>query len=168
MLDFEKKEVMCVYREAKETDFEEICSLVKTREEMFLIFPKGVFPFTVAQLTELSKERKELTVVVDNHRIIGFANIYNYKEKEYAFIGNVIIEEKHRGKGLGKDIVSHMLRQAFIKYGLPEIRISVFSENTPALLLYSGFGFIPYAIEERKNHEGRRVALVHMKIENKI
>jgi len=157
---------MCKFREATENDFEEICSLVKSREEMFLLFPKGNYPFTVAQLRELSKERIELTVVVDKCEIIGFANIYNHEENKYAFIGNVIIEEEHRGKGLGAEIVSYMLNQAFTKYGLPEVRISVFSENTPALLLYTGFGFTPYAVEERRNFEGRRIALIHMKLEN--
>ena len=155
------------YREATENDFGEICSLVKNRKEMSLIFPNGKYPFSVAQLKELSRNRKELTVVVGDHGIIGFANIYNHKEKEYAFIGNLIIEDKYRGKGLGKELTSYMLKQAFGKYELPEVRISVFSDNIPALLLYTDFGFLPYAIEERKNYEGRRVALIHMKIINK-
>ncbi|SEH07614.1 GNAT family N-acetyltransferase [Candidatus Venteria ishoeyi] len=157
---------MYKYREATENDFNEICSLIKSREEMFLVYPKGNYPLTVAQITELSKERMELTVAVDEFGIVGFANIYDYNENEYVFIGNVIIEKQYRGKGLGKEIVSYMLEKAFVKYGLCEVRISVFSENIPALLLYSNFGFTPYALEERKNHEGRRVALIHMKMEN--
>ena len=57
-----------------------------------------------------------------------------------------------------------MLEQAYKYHNLQEVRISVFSENTPALLLYSGFGFTPYEIEERKNQLGKRVALIHMKL----
>jgi len=56
-----------------------------------------------------------------------------------------------------------MLKTAFEKHKLAEIKISVFSDNTPALLLYSGFGFSPCEIEERRYPSGRRVALIHMK-----
>jgi len=154
---------MCKYREATENDFEGICNLIKSKEELFLVYPKGQFPLTVAQLRELSRVRKELTVAIEGNKIIGFANLYNYKQDESAFIGNVVIDKSHRGKGLGKEIVSYMLKQADIKHNLTEVMISVFSENTPALLLYSGFGFAPYEIEERKNQQGKRVALIHMK-----
>jgi len=68
---------------------------------------------------------------------------------------------------MGKAIVFHMLEKAFGRYDLPEVRISVFSENTPALLLYSGFGFVPYGIEERSDKpppKGKRVALIHMRL----
>lgn len=111
-----------------------------------------------------SKSRKELTVVVVKNRIVGFANLYDYKENESAFIGNVVVEKGYRNKGLGREIVSYMLNLAFNKHHLSTIRISVFSENTSALLLYSSLGFLPYGIEERKNQEGNRVALIHMKI----
>lgn len=152
------------FREASNDDFEGICDLIKNREELFLIYPKGQFPLTVDQLQELAKVRKELSVITDGTKIIGFANFYNYRQNESAFIGNVVIDENYRGQGLGKKIVTYMLRQAFEKCHLTEVNISVFSNNTPALLLYSGFGFSPYEIEERTDENGKRVALIHMRI----
>lgn len=151
------------FREATEDDFEDICKLVKTEEELFLVYPNGKYPFTVSQVKELSLIRKELTVAVEKNKIVGFANLYNYEPNNQAFIGNVIIDQSHRGKGLGKEIVSYMLNKAYEKYELPEVRISVFSENTAALLLYSSFGFVPYQIEERNTPAGNRTALIHMK-----
>jgi len=156
---------MCTYREATEEDFEGVCHLIKSKEELFLAYPNGQFPLTVDQLKELSKQRKELTVAVEENKIIGFANLYNYKQNDSAFIGNVVIEKTHRGKGLGKKTIIYMLEQAYTKYNLPEVRISVFSDNNIALLLYSGIGFIPYEIEERNSLDGKRVALIHMKME---
>lgn len=150
------------FREATDNDFNGICSLIKSEEELFLVYPSGKYPFTVEQVRELSQVRKELTVAVDDGEIIGFANLYNYESAKSAFIGNVVISKSHRGRGLGKKIVSHMLKMAFEKYHLPEVKISVFSENIPALLLYSDFGFVPYEIEERKDPKGGRVALIHM------
>ena len=150
------------FREATEEDFNGICNLIKSEEELFLVYPSGKYPFTVDQVSHLFQVRKELTVAVDNGEIIGFANLYNYEPEKSAFIGNVVINESHRGHGLGKKIVSHMLKMAFDKHSLPEVKISVFSDNIPALLLYSDFGFTPYEIEERKGPNGDRVALIHM------
>jgi len=151
-------------REATTADFKKICDLIKSKEELFLVYPSGTYPLDEAQLIELNRIRKELTVVVRKNRIVGFANLYDYKEGGSAFIGNVVIDKGCRNQGLGREIVSHMLNMAFNKYRLPEVKISVFSENTSALLLYSSFGFLPYGIEERKNQEGNRVALIHMKM----
>jgi len=153
---------MTEFRKATEKDFERICKLIKSEEELYLVYPSGNYPFTVDQVRELSRTRKELTVAVDGDEIIGFANLYDYKPNESAFIGNVVIDQNYRGKGLGKKIVSYMLNIAFDKHHLMEVRISVFSNNTPALLLYVGFGFLPYDIEERKDPQGNRVALIHM------
>ncbi len=150
-------------REVTEKYFEGICDLIDSEEELFWVYPNGEYPLTVSQVIKLSKERKELTVAVDGGEVIGFANLYNYQPYKVAFIGNVVIDKRHRGKGLGKEIISYMLGKSIEKYNLPEVRISVFSDNVPALLLYSTFGFAPYEIEERKTPKGIRVALIHMK-----
>lgn len=155
---------MLKFRDANELDFGEICKLIKTKQEMFLVYPKGSFPLTPEQLQQLSTLRKELTVAVNNNHITGFANLYDFEQDKYAFIGNVIIKQEHRGMGYGRLLISHMLKQAFEKYSLPEVRISVFNQNTPALLLYSRFGFEPYMIEERIDSDNNKVALIHMKL----
>jgi ribosomal protein S18 acetylase RimI-like enzyme len=43
-----------------------------------------------------------------------------------------------------------------------QARISVFSHNAKALLLYSSPGFIPYGMEEREAPAGERVALLYL------
>jgi ribosomal protein S18 acetylase RimI-like enzyme len=151
-------------RKATEADFETIVRLVPTEGELFLVYPKGKHPFTVSQLRTLAEVRKELTVAVQNGVVIGFANLYDLELHQWVFIGNVVISRVLRGGGIGRILVNHMIRVAFEKYEVPEVRISVFSENTPALLLYSGLQFKPYSIEKREDPSGRRVALVHMKL----
>ena len=154
------------FREAVPADYEDICKLVPNEHELYLVYPRGIHPFTIEQVKHLSETRKELTVAIDDARIIvGFANLYDFKNKERAFIGNVIIKNSSRGKSLGKRLIGHMLSAAFSKYGLSEAHISVFSDNVPALLLYSKLGFQPYSIEERHNYQTKRVALIHMKLE---
>ncbi|MGK0289385.1 MAG: RimJ/RimL family protein N-acetyltransferase [bacterium] len=59
-----------------------------------------------------------------------------------------------------------MIQIGFEKYQLQEIHISVFSQNVPALLLYSRLGFVPYQVEERKNLQPHRLALIHLKLKH--
>lgn len=155
---------MLVFKEVQEKDFGDISKLIKSEEELFLVHPNGKYPFDVSQVKKLSEDRRELTVAVKDNEIIGFANLYNLEPEKSAFIGNVILEKTHRGKGLGRELVSYMLKKAYEKYDLPEVKISVFSENTAALLLYSSFGFLPYQIEERVSPLGNKTALIHMKM----
>ena len=156
---------MSKFRKASRDDFNAICRLIKSKEELYLVYPSGTYPLTVDQLRDLSERRNELTVMVENRNIIGFANFYNHEPNKSAYIGNVIIDKEYRGRGFGKEIITYMLRVARKKYNLRVIKISVFSENIPALLLYSEFGFIPYDVEERKNLNGDKVALIHLKAE---
>lgn len=151
-------------REATTEDFEAIVRLVPSQEELFLVYPKGKHPFSVSQLRALADVRKELTVAVQDGEIIGFANLYDLEARQWAFIGNVVVSRAFRGKGLGRQLVAHMVRVAFEKYRVPEVRISVFSENTPALLLYANLHFAPYSIDARQDPSGKRVALVHMRL----
>jgi ribosomal protein S18 acetylase RimI-like enzyme len=151
-------------REATGKDFEAIVRLVPSKEELFLVYPKGKHPFSVDQIHTLAEARKELTVLVRDGEVIGFANLYDLEAHHWVFIGNVVITRSSRGSGLGRKLVDHMVQVAFGKYGVPEARISVFSENTPALLLYASLGFEPYSIEARQHPTGKRVALIHMRV----
>lgn len=151
-------------REATPSDFEAIIQLVPTIDELFLVYPKGTYPFTVDQVSLLAESRKELTIVVEEEKMVGFANLYNIKQEESAFIGNVVVAKEFRSQGIGRLLVSHMIQQAFNKYRVHETRISVFNDNTPALLLYTRMNFKSYAIEERLNPYGRRVGLIHMRL----
>ena len=153
-----------LFREATEADSAAICGLIPTREELFRVYPRGIYPFNVDQVRQLFEIRKALTVAIDNDKIIGFANLYDFSENQRAFIGNVVIDHAFRRKGIGRRLVEYMSDLAFSRYKLNEVHISVFSDNAPALLLYSSLGFQPYAIEERLNYAGVKVALLHLKL----
>ena len=94
--------------------------------------------------------------------VIAFANLYGFEPGGHAFIGNLVVDRRIRGEGIGREMVRHMLRVLENKYALPEARISVFSHNFKALLLYSSLGFIPYGMEERLDTAGKRAALLHL------
>ncbi|MCU7842736.1 MAG: GNAT family N-acetyltransferase [Candidatus Thiodiazotropha sp. (ex Monitilora ramsayi)] len=157
---------MCEIRQATEKDYAFICRLVTSKSELYRIYPGGSYPLTIEQLSEIAKVRSDLSVVTQENRIIGFANLYNFEANHSAFIGNVIVDRKQRGRGIGKRLVRHMLGLAFDKHRLSTVKISVFGDNSSALLLYTSLGFRPYAVEERINPEGRRTALIHMRIDH--
>ena len=99
---------------------------------------------------------------MDNN-IVAFANLYDLVPGKSAFIGNVIVQEAKRGNGIGRALLEHMLDLVFLKHALPEARISVFSDNVPALRLYKVLGFNEYDRESRKDQYNRKVTLLHLK-----
>ena len=155
---------MYQFRTVTEDDFPAICDLITNEEELFLVYPSGKFPLTVEQLRELAEKRKQLTVATDGVSVVGFANFYDLEPGRSVFIGNVVVAKTHRGRGLGRLLVTEMINKAFGSYDLPEVRLSVFGGNNRALLLYAGLGFVPYQIDQRLNAEGKRLALIHMRL----
>ncbi|MDJ0849390.1 MAG: GNAT family N-acetyltransferase [Myxococcota bacterium] len=151
-------------RPAVPDDYPAICSLFPDEEELFFAYPKGRFPLTVDQVEELLARRMEPTVLLTDGEVAGFGNFYRYRKGKSVFIGNVVIDRPRRGRGLGKRIVVHLATLAFQKYDLPRVRISVYSGNASALLLYGSLGFKPYAVEARKDFRGERTALLHLSL----
>ena len=153
------------YRRANADDYVAITNLITTPEELFRVYPAGRFPFTLEQLNQLALVRMELSVATVANQVVAFANLYGYEPNQHIFIGNLVIDQAYRGNGIGEGMVRYLLKQVFYKYRLMEARISVFSDNIPALLLYSKMGFEPYQLEERKNFNKQRVVLLHMKMD---
>ena len=134
-----------------------------TQDELFRVYPKGTHPFSLEQLRHLVSSRKELTVAVLDDEVVGFANLYDVAFGKSAYIGNVVVAENARGQGFGRTLVQYMLKCALDKYEVKEVKISVFSDNIEALLLYASIGFVPYEVEGRMAPSGVRTALLHMK-----
>lgn len=157
---------MIEIRAAVSDDLVAITNLLATPDELFLVYPKGRFPFTIPQAQKLFNERFEFTVLCDGDKIAGFANLYDRQQDEHAFIGNVFIAPEYRRQGLGKLLLNYMIKAAFAKYRFREVRLSVFSDNAPAVTLYESLGFRTYSSEQRLDPENRTRTLVHMKLAN--
>ena len=151
-------------REATDDDLPAVVALMPTPEELFRVYPKGRYPLTVQQLRELRAVREAFTVVVEDNTVVAFANLYDIEPGRWGFIGNVVVSPCSRGRGIGRRLVEHMMAVAQTQYGLPDVRISVVADNTPALLLYTALGFDPYAVEQRESPVAGRVALLHMRV----
>ncbi|MEL6858423.1 MAG: GNAT family N-acetyltransferase [Pseudomonadota bacterium] len=68
----------------------------------------------------------------------------------HAYIGFLYVAPEHRGAGLNKRVLDHLFAWARAK-DLPEIHLTVYPDNAPAVRAYEKVGFAPYILEMRLN-----------------
>ncbi|WP_223472055.1 MULTISPECIES: GNAT family N-acetyltransferase [unclassified Pseudomonas] len=150
-------------RPVKADDIKTLCSFAQDARELFYMFPKAQYPLTEAQLSDAIAQRFDSTVIEAGNRVVGFANFYRAETGGVCCIGNVIVAQEARGKGVATFLVETMTALAFDRYDATEVQVSCFNENTAGLLLYPKLGFLPFAVEERVSPDSRRTALIHMR-----
>lgn len=151
------------YRPIQESDFEAVCNLPQNETELFYMFPKGTFPLTEQQLTDIVANRSDCTVFLKGNQIVAFANFYEVVPQNYCTLGNVIVSPLHRNQGIAKYLIQTMENIARKKHRCSQMYISCFGNNTQGLLLYSKLGYRPRDVEERHTSGGTRQALVKMR-----
>lgn len=152
------------FRAVREDDFQAICNLIPSEEELFLIYAQGRYPLDIKQVKTLVDKRMEPTVMLHDGEVVGFGNFYWYREQKSVFIGNIVLDRTLRGKGFGKRLVSHMIDLAFTKYNLPQVRLHVYNRNLKALLLYQALGFKPYTMKPQKDYNGDPVMMMSLRL----
>ena len=145
-------------------DIQLICGFPQSEDELFFLFPKAEFPLAPSQLLDAIAQRSDSTVVELDGEVVAFANFYRWELGGCCSIGNVIVSPAARGRGVGRYLIEQMIALAFSKHQATEVTVSCFNQNVAGLLLYPKLGFQPYAIEERKDKKGNRVALIHMRL----
>ncbi|GFM86847.1 N-acetyltransferase [Pseudomonas cichorii] len=152
------------HRPMEEKDIPIVCELPQNADELFYMFPRAVYPLTPPQLKEAMETRFDSTVIEMNGEVVGFANFSRSDFRGRCSLGNVIIAPKARSKGVGRYMISCMMNIAFDKHEATELTASCFNHNVPGLLFYPRMGFRPFAIEERRDKHGARVALIHLRL----
>jgi ribosomal protein S18 acetylase RimI-like enzyme len=152
------------HRPVAEKDIQVICGLPQNEDEVFFLFPKAEFPLAPSQLQDAIAQRSDSTVVELDGEVVAFANFYRWEAGGCCSIGNVVVSPAARGRGIGRYLIEQMSSLAFSKHQAAEVTVSCFNQNIAGLLLYPKLGFQPYAIEERKDKKGNRVALIHMRL----
>ena len=153
-----------IHRPINEKDIQVICGFPQNEDELFFLFPQATFPLTPSQLQNAITRRADSTVVEHEGEVIAFANFYRWEAGGRCSIGNVIVSPAERGRGVGRYLIEQMISLAFSKHQAAEVTVSCFGQNVAGLLLYPKLGFQPYAIEERQDKNGNRVALIHMRL----
>lgn len=74
-----------------------------------------------------------------------------YVDPEYhAFIGFLYVHPEYRGQGVNQRVLDHLFAWARAR-DLPEIHLTVYPDNAPAIRAYEKVGFRPYISEMRLN-----------------
>lgn len=68
----------------------------------------------------------------------------------HAYIGFLYVDPDHRGRGVNNLVLDHLFAWAR-KNNLPEIHLTVYPDNAPAIRAYQKTGFQPYILEMRLN-----------------
>jgi GNAT superfamily N-acetyltransferase len=74
---------------------------------------------------------------------LGFARLIT-DEATFAYLADVFVDENHRGQGLGKMLMNHIMALEF----MPKLRNTLLGTRD-AHSLYSQYGFKPLKIPER-------------------
>jgi len=150
-------------RPVAEKDIPRICGFARNEDELFFFFPAATWPLTHEQLRDSIAQRSDSTVIERDGQVVGFANFYHWETAGTCTIGNVIVDPEARAGGIGAELIRQMIRIALDKHQACEVTLSCFNNNVAGLLLYPKLGFVPFAIEERKNRHNERVALVRLR-----
>lgn len=86
----------------------------------------------------LGKRGKWMIVIEDNSKIIGFLQLIS-KNQNTIIIDLIAIDEKSRGKGLAKEMISYAYENCLQKDGTIEVGTQI--ANIPSIKLYSKLSF---------------------------
>ncbi|GLK91463.1 GNAT family N-acetyltransferase [Pseudomonas turukhanskensis] len=151
------------HRPATADDLPTVVAIPQHADELFFCYPKGSWPFTVAQLSEAVDQREASTVVELDGKIAAFANFYTCVPGEYCALGNVMVAAWARGQGVAHYLIEQMEHIARERFSAREMQLSCFNANTAGLLLYPAMGYQVVGVQERRNHLGQRVALLQFR-----
>jgi len=99
------------------------------------------------RLRKNSRERDFVIGAFSGAELVGVAGFYrlaNRKEAHRGHVWGVYVISAHRGQGLGRMLMSELLRIARAQPTLELINLGVASHNTPAMRLYESLGFQVY------------------------
>lgn len=89
-------------------------------------------------------------VLHQGKELVGIASLIPYESpilEHKARIGNVYLRKEHRGQGIGRKLIEHLIASAH-DY-VEQIYIEVAADNHVAHKLYESLGFKQYGYEER-------------------
>ena len=91
-----------------------------------------------------------LFAIIDKQKdeFIGWTSLSDIQFKNrVADLSIAILNAENRKRGLGKDTLTVVLNYAFYELGLHKVKLSVHSNNLPAIGLYNSAGFIQEGID---------------------
>lgn len=88
------------------------------------------------------------TVTDDSGKPVGFFRYSVDPESDVGFLASMIVDDKLRGKGHGREVTQLALRYAFAFTGAKSVQLNVFEENTAAKRCYQQVGFVERSVKK--------------------
>ena len=86
-----------------------------------------------------------------------------HKTRHRATLFGLYVDPRHRGSGLGRQLLQAALDHARSQDGTTVVQLHVVEGNACALALYESFGFTTFAVEPRALHDaGTYRAIIHL------
>lgn len=135
--------------------------------------PQYEYPLTAAYLSAHHAGHNEPGADTFIYRImlgdemIGTVQLLRInRDERTAIVGRFLIgEEKHRGKGYGRQALREIVKLGFEEFGLNAVMLSVFDFNKGAIRCYESVGFRAFEFEpEAYQSETGPWELIRMKI----
>lgn len=105
-----------------------------------------------ARLRRSSAEEDFVLGALDNGRLVGMAGYYREKGEKIHHKGHiwgVYVRQEYRGQGVGKGLMSELLRRVRAQAGLEQVNLSVSADQLAARQLYVSLGFEVYGHERQ-------------------
>jgi RimJ/RimL family protein N-acetyltransferase len=121
---------------------ERIVSWVGGAQEAYWLAPRTAPPLTVEKVRSWAHPLHEPLVLVDGEAAplgYGELNVLAGGDRVW-WLGHLIIDPAHRGRGLGTELTRRLLLRAFQQRGASRVTLVVFAENTAAIASYRRAG----------------------------
>ncbi|WP_339260520.1 N-acetyltransferase [Lysinibacillus sp. FSL K6-3209] len=107
---------------------------------------------TVAERIEATTDKFVLGAFHNNGSLVGIVTFVREDSPKTSHKGNVFgmyVAPEGRGRGLGKLLMSELIKRAKCCEGLEQINLTVVSDNSSAQKLYKSLSFEVYGLERK-------------------
>jgi putative acetyltransferase len=102
---------------------------------------------SVARMQSWCKYRSALTGVYKGEIAgIAYLNLHPYRKIAHQALFTIIVSEKFRGLGIGKNLLEHLERLAKESFGVEILYLEVY-EGNPAIRLYRRLGYEEFGFQ---------------------
>ena len=132
----------------------------------WLLQPGVLDGFPLADLREVEDAARIWVSYSKNHAVLtalwdgvpcGIANLYlqPYEKLSHQCLLAIIVDEKFRGKGVGRKLMEDLMALAKERFKLEFVHLEVY-EGNPAIHLYRKLGFQQYGVHRHFMKDGTR------------
>lgn len=125
-------------REINKDNWDIATSLAVADDQQAFVRPNW---FSILQVIYAEIDLYDRGIYNDNE-MVGYAMMGQDPDDQSGFIGRLMIDQKHQGKGYGRAAMLLILDDLKARYKLSEILIRFHPENVGARKLYAGLGFV--------------------------